>query len=206
MALVRARLTDLTTTLDRLLDEDARLASGPNHQLSKAEQAKSVTHVAAAAAELRFEGGPGTRVSADALSAHLSERARTTLAAVNQPSGVGRSYVSQAEIATLSAAEPTLGARVQRAYAIASGKTVDTGGVAEAHVKAFVSEGGIFRRFSSEDVALAHQDPYGRSVTWLVQASETADKAVFTWGRNDLWAQRFEVDAKSGDITVTGEH
>jgi hypothetical protein len=101
---------------------------------------------------------------------------------------------------------PRLGAQVQKAWAIAAGQTADVDGIAEARTRAFVSEGGLFKLFGSEAAALSYQDPYARSVTWLVRSSEGADKSSFVWGRNDLWAERFDVDAQSGAVTVTGEH
>jgi hypothetical protein len=61
--------------------------------------------------------------------------------------------------------------------------------------------------FGSEAAAHgSYQDPHGRSVTWLVRSSEGGDTSSFVWGRNDLWAERFDVDATSGAVTVTGEH
>lgn len=201
----RARATDVLATLDRLLSADVQRASGPNGQLSRAEQAQAPAHVAAAAAELRAAAAPGARIKDDALSAHLSGQARAVVAANNQSSGVGRAFFSRAE-ARAASADPRLGTHVQKAWAIAAGQRADVDGIAEARARAAVSEGGLFKLFGSEAAALSYQDPHGRSVTWLVRSSEASDRSSFVWGRNDLWAERFDVDATSGAVTVTGEH
>lgn len=201
----RARATDVLATLDRLLSADVQRASGPNGQLSRAEQAQAPAHVAAAAAELRAAAAPGARIKDDALSAHLSGQARAVVDANNQSSGVGRAFFSRAE-ARAASADPRLGTHVQKAWAIAAGQRAHVDGIAEARARAAVSEGGLFKLFGSEAAALSYQDPHGRSVTWLVRSSEASDRSSFVWGRNDLWAERFEVDATSGAVTVTGEH
>lgn len=205
MTVSRARATDVLATLDRLLSADVQRASGPNGQLSRAEQAQAPAHVAAAAAELRAAAAPGARIKDDALSAHLSGQARAVVDANNQSSGVGRAFFSRAE-ARAASADPRLGTHVQKAWAIAAGQRADVDGIAEARARAAVSEGGLFKLFGSEAAALSYQDPHGRSVTWLVRSSEASDRSSFVWGRNDLWAERFDVDATSGAVTVTGEH
>lgn len=205
MTVSRARSTDVLATLDRLLAADVQRASGPNGQLSRVEQAQAPAHVAAAAAELRASAAPGARIKDDALSAHLSSQARAVVDANNQSSGVGRAFFSRAE-ARAASADPRLGAHVQKAWAIAAGQRADVDGIAEARMRAASSEGDVVRVFGSETAAMAHHDPHGRSVTWLVRSSESSDKSSFVWGRNDLWAERFDVDATSGAVTVTGEH
>lgn len=205
MTVSRARSTDVLATLDRLLAADVKLASGPNGQLSRAEQAQAPAHVAAAAAELRASAAPGARIKDDALSAHLSGQARAVVDANNQPTGVGRAFFSRAE-ARAASADPRLGAHVQKAWAIAAGQRADVDGIAEARMRAASSEGDVVRVFGSETAAMAHHDPHGRSVSWLVRSSEASDKSSFVRGRNDLWAERFDVDATSGAVTVTGEH
>ncbi|MFO0727987.1 MAG: hypothetical protein U1E65_29675 [Myxococcota bacterium] len=194
----RVGTSDLNAVLDRILASEARLASGGNDQLSKAEQAAAAPHIAKAAADIRVSG---STVKTDALSKHLAELGRALTASVNQPSGVGRSIFSKAELKAAKAQDPILGARVEKAYAITSGAIADVDGIAEAHVRGFLSE-GIFAQFTSEQLAENYKDPHARSVTWLVKK----DDHSFSWGRNDLWAQQFDVDPQTGAITVTGEH
>jgi hypothetical protein len=189
---------DLNAALDRILATEARLASGGNDQLSKAEQAVAPSHIARAAIDIRVSG---SSVKTDALSMHLAELGRALTASVNQPSGVGRASFSKTEVKAAKTKDPVLGARVEKAYAIASGSVMDVDGIAEAHVRGFLSE-GVFAQLSSEQLAENYKDPHARSVTWLVKTGDHS----FSWGRNDLWAQHFDVDPQSGAITVTGEH
>lgn len=206
MTITRAKLTLLESTAATLLKRDAERSAEGNELLSKAEQAKAPAHVQKAAAEVRDDGGPGTRVETDALGAMLAAHAKKLIAKVNQKEGVGRDFVSRAEAKAAKKADPALGARVMKAYEITSGHVADVDGLAESYARGFADPTHLFRNFSSELLALNYQDPHGRSVTWLVKTSEEADKATFVWGRNDLWAQRFDVDLKSGALVVTGEH
>lgn len=192
-----------------LLARDVRAAAGGNALLSQAEQARAPEHVRVAAEVTRSEaaqGGGRGIVRTEALEAHLAARARELVGAVNQHSGVGRAFVSRAEVRAAQAQSPALGGRVQKAWEIVAGRAADVDGIAEAHARAFTADDGVFRTFTSEARAVGHQDPRGRSTTWLVKTAEEATKSTFVWGRNDLWSQRFDVDATSGVITVVAEH
>ena len=194
----KVRTGDLNATVDLLLAREAKLASGENGLLSKAEQAAAPGHIAQAAADIRV---PGQSVKSDALSKHLSDQARTLTASVNQSSGVGRAYFSKSEAKAAAKADPILGARIEKAHAIASGSIVDVDGIAEARVRASMSD-GIYIQFNSESVAENYRDPHNRHFSWLVKTGENS----FVSGRNDLWSQRFDIDPKSGEVTITGEH
>lgn len=206
MTTTRAKLTLVETTAATLLARDADRAAEGNELLSKVEQSKAPAHVQRAATEVRDDGGVGARVGTDALSAMLKAHAKKLIAKVNQKDGVGRDFVSRAEAKAAKKADPALGGQIMKAYEISSGHVADVDGLAESYARGFADPTHLFRHFSSELIALNYQDPHGRSVTWLVKTSEEADKASFVWGRNDLWAQRFDVDLKSGALVVTGEH
>ncbi len=200
MAPVRTRLTDVQAKASQLLAAEARASAGSNTLLSKDEQTKASPHVQAAATALRT---PGSRVTVDALEARLASDAAALIGSVNQSSGSGRPWVSQAEARAAATQDPSLGGAVLKAWAITSGRAADVDAIAEAKVSAMVSDGdSVFKQFSSEMTAMNHHDPKGRQTVWLVKTDETS----FVWGRNDLWAQRFDVDATTGAITVTHEH
>lgn len=205
MSPIRARLTDVQATAAKLLAGDAQASAGSNTLLSRDEQAKAPAHVQAAATALR--GTPGARVTVDALEARLAEDARSLIAGVNQSSGSGRTWVSQAEVRAAEAADPALGGRVLKAWAITTGRAADVDAVAIEKVSSMVSDAdSVFKQFSSEMTAMSFQDPKGRQTVWLVKTGEDAGKSSYVLGRNDLWAERFDVDATSGAITTTGEH
>lgn len=203
---VRARTPDVHAALDRQLSTATRLAAGPNGLLSKTEQAKAPAPLAEGAATLRAEGGSGTRVSADALAAHLAAQAKAAIDAQNQPKGVGRGVVSRAERDAAAAARPGLAPYIARAWAIAAGERADVDQVAEARVRQSADPSDHVALFADVNTAANHQAGPGRSTSWLVKVAEDGGKSSFVRGRNDLWIESFDVDAKSGAVTVTGEH
>lgn len=203
----RARVGDLLDMTSRILSRETRAAADENGLLSKAEQAAAPSHVQEAAVVVRGAGGSGARVTVAALDAHLAGQVKTLLGGVNQSAGVGRSYASKAEVKAAHAENPELGARVMKAYEIVTGKRVDADGLAEEHVRAMARDSETtFRLFPTLEAAENYRDPRGRQLTWLVKTGENADRSSYIWGRNDLWAQKFDIDHNSGDRTVTGEH
>lgn len=191
----------------RLLSRETRAAAGENGLLSKAEEATAPSHVKEAAAVVRGAPGSGTRVTVAALDAHLAGQVKTLLGNANQTSGVGRSYTSKAEVKAARAQNPVLGARVMKAYEIVTGKKVDADGLAEERIRSMARDSEThFRTFPSIEAAENYRDPRGRQITWLVKTGEDADKSSYVWGRNDLWAQKFDIDVKTGERTITGEH
>ena len=64
----------------------------------------------------------------------------------------------------------------------------------------------VFMTFATENEATSYADPQGRSVTWLVPEQDGLLAKKFVWGRNDLWAERFEIDRLNGAVTVLAEH
>ncbi len=51
-----------------------------------------------------------------------------------------------------------------------------------------------------------NQDPEDMHVTWLVRTAQSSSAVTFTWGINDLWAQKFTVAKADCAISVIAEH
>ncbi len=201
---IRARLVDVKAALAGLLRDDALAAAAGNALVSRTEQEKAPAHVSAAADAVRTAGGPGVRVSVEALSAALVAQADAFIANVNQPAGSGAGFLSKREVEGIIAQNAALGGRVQRAYEIALRGSVDVDAIARARVPTAPDE--LFMMFSAEAEAENFRDPQQRTVRWLVVTGETAATKSYVIGFNDLWAERFDINKADGAITVTGEH
>jgi hypothetical protein len=64
----------------------------------------------------------------------------------------------------------------------------------------------VFLRFATETEASNFIEPNGKHVRWLVVEGETSTTKSFVSGSNDLWSQRFDIDKRTGALTITGEH
>ncbi len=61
-------------------------------------------------------------------------------------------------------------------------------------------------QFRTVAVAERAQAPDGEGLSWLVRTGESPTTVTFTSGRNDLWAQQFDIAKSTCAITVTHEH
>jgi hypothetical protein len=207
MSSVRAPVSAVTTQLATLLRDDVEAVANGNTLISQAEQASAPGHVRAAAETIRSQGGPGARVAVDAVERLLNSQAQALIGAVNQPTGSGTPFLSLAEAEAAAAQHPALGARVMKARDIVLSRGADTDSVARGVVRAAMAGStGIFKTFASESDAANFRGPPNRSVYWLVATSETATSKSCTHGRNDLWAERFDVSKTTGAVTVTAQH
>lgn len=200
------RVSDVRAALTTLLHDDvARVAI--NTLVSRSEQARAPSDIAAAARDVRATGGAGARVHTRDVEERLLQGALRLIGVVNQPSGPGMSLLSKAEVDSIVTNDPIAGARVQKAWQIARGGSVDVDAIAQAHaVPAALGSDEVFLRFATESEAANFVQPEGKHVRWLVVEGETSSTKSFVSGANDLWSQRFDVDKRTGAITVTGEH
>lgn len=207
MTITRARIADVQTAVQPLLRQDVTAAAGNNTLLSRAEQAAAPAHVQAAAEQVRTAGGPGARVTVDAVEQVLGQQARALIASVNQPTGSGAAFLSLAEAQAAAARNPPLGAQVLRARELVLGKAVDVDGIAAARVRAqLAGNDGIFKTFATLQEAEGFRGPVDTTVFWLVVEGESSTTKSFVQGRNDLWAERFDVSKVDGSVVVTAEH
>lgn len=200
------RVSDVRTALTTLLHDDvARVAI--NSLVSKSEQASAPSDIAAAAQDVRSAGGAGARVHTREVEERLLQSALRLIGVVNQPSGSGIAFLSKAELDAVMTQDPVAGARVQKAWQIARGGSVDVDAIAKAHaIPAVLGGDEVFMRFATESEAANFVEPNGKHVRWLVVEGETSTTKSFVSGSNDLWSQRFDVDKRTGAITITGEH
>ncbi len=63
-----------------------------------------------------------------------------------------------------------------------------------------------FKVFPTVQEAERYQDPEGFQVSWLVPVGSTLSSKTFVSGRNDLWAQKFEIDRVTGAVAILAEH
>ena len=63
-----------------------------------------------------------------------------------------------------------------------------------------------FKTFATVAEAERYQDPDGNQVVWLVEVANTLLTKTFVSGRNDLWAQKFELDKVTGALAILAEH
>ena len=75
--------------------------------------------------------------------------------------------------------------------------------VARAHASNGIHDVVQFRTLTEAEHATA---PDGGSVYWVVRTGEAASTVTFTWGINDLWAERFVVAKAGCAVTVVAEH
>jgi hypothetical protein len=200
------RVSDVRAALTTLLHDDvARVAM--NSLVSKGEQAAAPTDIAAASQAVRDAGGAGARVHASDVEERLLQSALRLIGVVNQPSGSGMAFLSKAEVDSVVANDNVLGARVQKAWQIARGGSVDVDAIAKAHaIPAVLGSDEVFMRFATENEASNFVEPNGKHVRWLVVEGETSMTKSFVSGSNDLWSQRFDIDKRTGALTITGEH
>src|SRR5687767_12902127 len=103
MATSRATTLDVLARVRAGITADAQQAAG-NSQLSKSEEAALPAGVIKdAAAQMRQNGGGGTRIFVDHLVEAATGRVETLLGQVNQRSGSGKAVVSQAEVRAVAA-------------------------------------------------------------------------------------------------------
>jgi hypothetical protein len=127
MTTIRAPLSTVLSTVRQQLETEAKEAA-KNNLLSKSEQATLADGVLKEAAEtIRQEGGSGARVDTDVLVEKATSRMEALIGSVNQPSGSGAVFVSQAEVKALASTHLDAGVRVARAYELITGKKIDLG-------------------------------------------------------------------------------
>lgn len=204
MPKVQTTVANVSTVLKALVKRDLEAAAGKNGVLSRAEQAKAPKYLSDAANALRA-AKPNARITVDAMEAFVATRASQLIGAVNQTSGSGAATLSKAEATAAARREPNLGFAVMEAYQIVSGTGVNVDGIAEKRASQ-VDDETIFKKFATEAEAERFQDPNGMHVSWLVKTSDGLLSASYTSGKNDLWSQRFDVDKRTGAVTVTHEH
>lgn len=204
MPKVQTTVAKVSTVLKALVKRDLEAAAGANGVLSRAEQANVPKYLSDAANELRA-AKPNARITVDAMEAFVATRATQLIGAVNQTSGSGAATLSKAEATAAAKREPNLGFAVMEAYQIVSGTGVSVDGIAEKRASQ-VDDETVFRKFATQAEAERAQDPDGKHVSWLVKTSDGLLSASYVSGKNDLWAQRFDVDKRTGAVTVTHEH
>lgn len=199
-------VANISAVLTERVKRDLKAAAGPNGILSKAEQAKAPAYLKQAADAFRA-ANPKARVTVTAMETAIAKKALDLIGEVNQPSGNGKKTLTQAEAKAAAKRDASLGYAVLEAFEVVSGKGgLKEDELARQHVNPGLDPETIFKTFKTEQEAMAYQDPKGRQVAWLVRSTDELLKNTYVSGRNDLWAQRFEVDKLSGAITVTHEH
>lgn len=188
--------------LSAILKRDLAVAAGKNGVLSRAEDLNAPKYLRAAADEVRA-ARPRARVTLDSVEPEVVRRARSLIAEVNR---TGAETLSKVEATAAFKRNPIFGEAVLRAYEVASGNGLDVDALAENRVTRNLGNDAVFKVFRAEAEAMAYQDPDGREVSWLVRLEDGLLKSRYVSGRNDLWAERFEIDRLSGQVTVTGEH
>lgn len=204
MPKVRTTVENVSTVLKALVKRDLAAAAGTNGVLSRAEQAKAPKYLSDAANVLRAQK-PNARITVDAMEAFVATRANQLIGEVNQPRGSGAATLSKTEAAAALAREPSLGFAVMEAYQIASGSGVSVDTIAQSRASQ-VDDDTTFKKFATEAEAVNYRDPDGKQVSWLVRTGDSLLSSSYVSGRNDLWAQRFDVDKRTGAVTVTHEH
>jgi hypothetical protein len=112
----RIRTDDLTANIAAQLRAQATTTAGSNTVISKAEQATVDRPLADAIADVREKEGPGSRVTIDEAVAEAMKTAAAMIGGVNQASGQGALYVSQAELRALQNEDPAWGKLATAAY------------------------------------------------------------------------------------------
>jgi len=199
----RTSVADVSTVLKAIVRRDAQQAAGSNTVLSRAEQAKASPAVQAAAEALRAAGGKNARVTIDAIEQEVSSAAARLIGTVNT---AGTSWLSKTEAAAAAQKDPKVGGPVLQAYELASGGGLDVDAVATARVWDGSDPELKFKTFATVEEAERYQDPDGFQVSWLVPTGSTLLSKTFVSGRNDLWAQKFEIDRITGAVAILAEH
>jgi hypothetical protein len=82
-----------------------------------------------------------------------------------------------------------------------------TGCDAQQTARAYAYSGSEVIQFRTVAVAERAQAPAGEEgLSWLVRTGESPTTVTFTSGRNDLWAQQFDIAKSTCAVTVTHEH
>jgi hypothetical protein len=196
----RTSVDQVSTVLSAILKRDHAAAAGRNGVLSRAEDVNAPKYLRAAADQVRALR-PRARVTVDAVEPELLSRARALIAQVNR---TGAETLSKAEATAAFKRDPIFGEAVLHAYEVASGNGLDVDSLAQTHVT--WNRDLPLKVFRTEAEAMAHQEPDGAEFAWLVRLEDGLLKNRYVSGRNDLWAQRFEIDRLTGVVTVTAEH
>lgn len=195
----------MSTVTRELIRREAQGFARGNSLLSLSEQSTASRSVRATAEMLRQQGGPGTRVTVNAIEDAFTERVEQLMTSVGG-SGVDGLYLSADELAAAASRDSTVTPILSMAYITAAGKGLDVDAVAAQRVGGGLDADSVFKTFTSTEEAMQFVDPQGRSVVWLVPVADGLLKKSFVAGRNDLWAQHFEVDRLDGEVSVTREH
>jgi hypothetical protein len=194
-------ISRLSPVLHALAQRDVAAVAG-NHLLSKAEQATAAPDIQAAAQALRDEGAK--RVTTTAFTDKMVAQSMTLISTINQGGGPGKAQLSRAEVGAAVATQSPLATRIQQAHLFASDPAiVDAAAFAQLPM---IDATSTFKAFATEAEAERATDPQGRSLVWLVKTADNANTASYVWGRNDLWAQRFDISKTDNTVTITGEH
>lgn len=202
----RTSVTDVSTVLRAIVRREATQAAGTNTILSRAEEAKASPLLQAAAEAVRAAQGPNARVTVDELEAQVSTVASKLIGNVNQPNGAGAPWLTRAEATAAMQADPLYGQQVLQAWEIAADQGLDVDDLARQRVKGGLDPDVHFKTFATVEEAERYQDPHGHQIAWLVKVGDSMLSRTYVSGRNDLWAQRFEIDKVTGAIAVLQEH
>jgi hypothetical protein len=203
--MTRVRLSEVSTVVKAMARREAEKVAGPNAVLSRTEQAKASAAVQAAAEAVRAAKGKNARVTVDAIEQQLAVSAAKLIGDVNKP-GSGAAFLSKVEATAAFQRDPVLGQTVLEAYKLASGHGLDVDGLAAQRVNDGSDPEVKFKVFATVAEAEHYQDPDGFQVSWLVPVGETLLTKTYVSGRNDLWAQKFEVDRLTGAVAILAEH
>jgi hypothetical protein len=202
----KTSVADVSHVLRAIVRREAAQSAGTNTVLSKAEEAKASPLLQAAAKAVRAAQGPNARVTVDELEAQISTVAARLIGTVNQPKGAGAPWVTKVEATAAMQADPVFGKPVLQAWEIAADQGLDVGAIAKQRVGGDLDADSTFKTFKTVEEAERYQDPRGRQVAWLVEVASSTLSKTYVSGRNDLWAQKFEIDKITGAIAILAEH
>jgi hypothetical protein len=202
----KTSVADVSNVLRAIVRREAAKAAGTNTVLSRAEEAKASPLVQAAAKAVRAASGPNARVTIDELEQHVSQVAAKLIGSVNQPAGAGAPWLTKAEASAALQRDPIFGQPVLQAWEVASGHGLDVDAIAKQRATGGLDPDTRFKTFATVQEAERYQDPDGNQVAWLVEVASTTLSKTFVSGRNDLWAQKFEIDRVTGAVAVLAEH
>lgn len=114
----RIRTEDVTAKIAAQLRAQAETAAGSNTLISKTEQSSTTGALNEAIDDVREAEGKGARVTVDEAVEQAMKNAAEMIGAVNQPSGQGALYLSQAEVRALKREDPAWGNLAKAAYEV----------------------------------------------------------------------------------------
>ena len=202
----KTSVADVSTVLRAIVRREAARAAGSNTVLSKAEEANASPVLQAAAQAVRAAQGPNARVTVDELEAQVSTVAAKLIGSVNQPHGAGAPYLTRTEATAAMKADPLFGTQVLQAWEIAADQGLDVDDLATSRVRSGLDPDIRFKTFATVEEAERYQDPHGHQTAWLVKVGDSLLSRTYVSGRNDLWAQKFEIDKVTGAIAILAEH